>query len=418
MQPALARIPRGQWTDVRTVFNAQEEKSAMMKLLRLTPAASLVLSLLGTACYAQSYVQTNLVASQSGAGAAAVDSSLIDAWGLSRGSGSPWWVVETGKGAVKIFDGAGVANSSGLIAVSVPGGPVGTIYNGNPKAFLMALGAPAFFLFSSFDGTISGWNPNVGVAKGSKPPSTTAIVLAKGKKGSSYTGLTSAVVDGEAYLYAANYALGTVDVFSSKFKAVDFSLGSDGPTPFTDDLLPPNYVPYNVQAIGDNIVVTYAYLPSGAGFPEGGVGWGYVDVYSPRGYLKLHLDHGDWLNAPWGVALAPTDFGAFSHALLIGNFANGTGDATTFSGTIAAYDLVTGRYLGQLQDTSGKTLSIQGLWALSPGNASPANFDSDSKVNADSSAEIYFTAGPNGGKQGLFGILTAASADLTQGNDQ
>ncbi len=384
----------------------------MMKLMRVLPTVALAVSALGTACYGQEYVQTNLVGSEKSLGAATVDASLVDAWGLSRASGSPWWVVETKTNAVKVYNGAG----SGLFSVSVAGGPVATIYNGDPNAFLMAPKAPALFLFSGFSGTISGWNPTVGVAKGATS-STTAIVLAKGRKGSSYTGLTSAVVDGAPYLYAANYALGTVDVFNGKFKPWTFSLGADGPVPFTDDLLPPDYVPFNVQAIGDNIVVTYGYMPQGSFFPEGGAGWGYVDVYSTKGYLKLHLDHGDWLNAPWGIVLAPTDFGKFSHALLIGNFADGKGDATTFSGTIAAYDLVSGHYLGELLDTSGKTLSIQGLWALSPGNSSPNNLDS--AVNASSaSAEIYFSAGPDGGTQGLFGILTATSGDLTQGNDQ
>jgi uncharacterized protein (TIGR03118 family) len=191
-------------------------------------------------------------------------------------------------------------------------------------------------------------------------------------------------------------------------------VGTWEPAPFSDDLLPPNYIPYNVQAIGDNIVVTYAYLPKGAGFPEGGLGLGYVDVYSASGHLKLHLDHGDWLNAPWAVALAPTDFGAFSHDLLIGNFANGHGGASDFSGTIAAYDLVTGHYKGQLEDAKGQPLAIQGLWALSPGNVSPANLD----ASAAPSAAIYFTAGPNGGSEGLFGYLTAVSTDLVQGNDQ
>jgi len=110
--------------------------------------------------------------------------------------------------------------------------------------------------------------------------------------------------------------------------------------------------------------------------------------------------------------LAPLDFGRFSHDLLIGQFAGG-GD-TQSSGFIAAYDLATGKFDGLLQDASGKPLAINGIWALSPGNLSPGNND----AAAAPAAEMYFTAGPNHGSGGLFGYLTAASAELTEGNSQ
>jgi uncharacterized protein (TIGR03118 family) len=124
------------------------------------------------------------------------------------------------------------------------------------------------------------------------------------------------------------------------------------------------------------------------------------------------LEHGDWLNAPWGVALAPLDFGRFSHDLLIGQFAGG-GD-TESSGFIAAYDLATGKFDGLLEDASGKPLAINGIWALSPGNISPANNDPAGAP----ATEMYFTAGPNRGSEGLVGYLTAVSTELTEGNSQ
>src|ERR1700692_968346 len=117
-------------------------------------------------------------------------------------------------------------------------------------------------------------------------------------------------------------------------------------------------------------------------------------------------------NAPWGVALAPLDFGRFSHDLLIGQFAGG-GD-TQSSGFIAAYDLTTGKFDGLLQDASGKPLAINGVWALSPGNVNPNNND----AAAAPAGEMYFTAGPNHTTGGLLGYLTAVSAELTEGNDQ
>src|SRR5258707_217261 len=160
------------------------------------------------------------------------------------------------------------------------------------------------------------------------------------------------------------------------------------------------------------IVVTYALHEEGARFETDGPGLGFVDIYSSTGRLLRRLEHGDWLNAPWGVALAPLDFGRFSHDLLIGQFAGG-GD-TQSSGFIAAYDLATGKFDGLLQDAGGKPLAINGIWALSPGNVSPNNDD----AAAAPAAQVYFTAGPNHGSGGLFGFLAAVSSELTEGNAQ
>lgn len=377
-----------------------------MKLQRLIPAAVLAVTTFCAASYGQHYQATDLVSNSSGK---ISDPNLINPWGLSRGSGSPWWVSDAGTGKSTLYQGDGTV--VGLV-VTIPavkagatGSPTGTIFNGNPKAFLLGPGFPAAFLFSTIDGTISAWNGSFDVP--AKQTSKVAHIVAKGKKGSVYLGLTSATVDGKPYLYAANTGLGTIDVFNSEFKPVTFAVDAEQGAPFTDDLLPNGYMPYNVQAIGDSIVVTYT---SFAGVP----GDGYVDIYSPSGYLKMHLDHGAWLNGPWGIALAPTDFGTFSHALLIGNFADDGSNAADYDGTIAAYDLASGKYLGELDDAKGNWISIPGLWALSPGNVSPANLD----AAASPAAAMYFTAGPGHEKNGVFGYLTATASDLVQGNDQ
>lgn len=167
-----------------------------------------------------------------------------------------------------------------------------------------------------------------------------------------------------------------------------------------------------MQAIGNDIVVTYVLHEEGARFETDGPGLGFVDIYSTTGRLLRRLEHGDWLNAPWGIALAPLDFGRFSHDLLIGQFAGG-GD-TQSSGFIAAYDLITGKFEGLLQNASGSTLTINGIWALSPGNVNPNNSD----TAAAPAAQVYFTAGPNHGSGGLFGYLTPIPAELVEGNDQ
>jgi uncharacterized protein (TIGR03118 family) len=388
-------------------------------LLRLAGRTALVLSM-GAACFGQRYTQTNLVSNTAGL-APVTDPQLVNSWGLSRGSGSPWWVSDQATGLSTLYNGAGAKQS---LIVTIPpadptnkntptGSPTGTIFNGSTTDFLLAPGQPATFLFSTIDGTIAAWNANVAVAQGATPPSTHAVTVAKTTDGSSYTGLTAAFIEGKRYLYAANFTKGRVDVYDNTFKPIQLSdLFKSDNEPFMDNRLPRGYVPFNVQAIGNDIVVTYALHSEGSPRETDGPGLGYVNIYSSTGKILQRLDHGDWLNAPWGVALAPLDFGNFSHDLLIGQFAGG-GD-TESSGFIAAYDLATGQFKGLLRDASGNPLAINGIWALSQGNVSPSNAD----AAAAPAAQMYFTAGPNHGTGGLFGYLTAVSTELTEGNAQ
>ncbi len=393
----------------------------MKMSLRFTASAVLAL-IMGAACFGQHYAQTNLVSSASGV-APVTDPQLINPWGLSRMSSSPWWISDNATGLSTLYNGAGAKQA---LIVTIPpadpnnkntptGTPTGTIANGGQTDFLLAPGKPSLFLFSTIDGTIAGWNPTVAVAH--------AVTVVKTTDGSSYKGLTSAFIDGRRYLYAANFTKGRVDVYDNAFQPVKLSKehfdedssdheGHSSENSFVDESLPPSYVPFNVQAIGNDIVVTYALHEEGARFETDGPGLGFVDIYSSTGRLLRRLEHGDWLNAPWGVALAPVDFGRFSHDMLIGQFAGG--GETQSSGFIAAYDLATGKFDGLLQDASGKPLAINGVWALSPGNVSPNNSD----AAAAPAAEMYFTAGPNHGSGGLLGYLTSVSTELTKGNDQ
>jgi uncharacterized protein (TIGR03118 family) len=393
--------------------------------LSLATVASLALSIGSFAC-AQHYTQVNLVANTSGL-APVTDPNLVNPWGLSRSSSSPWWVSDNGTGLSTLYNGAGTITP---LVVTIPksnpnsttfptGTPTGTIANGSPTDFLLAPGAPADFLFSTIDGTISGWNPTVGIPAGGSPPSKLATTVVKTTDGSSYTGLTSATINGNRYLYAANFNKGTVDVYDSAFNRVrlhpdwEGDRDYDNEKPFTDDRLPRDFVPFNVQAIGNDIVVTFVFHLEGQPFETDGPGLGYVDIFSSDGQLLRRLEHGDWLNAPWGVALAPLDFGVYSHDLLIGQF-SGAGSSAG-SGTIAAYDLATGKFIGLVLDATGAPLAISGLWAISPGNSAVAgSYD----PTGSPGSELYFTAGPEHGTGGLFGYLKPVSTELTVGNDQ
>jgi uncharacterized protein (TIGR03118 family) len=407
----------------------------MMKFFPSVIADVAIFLFLSAAVFAQQYKQINLDANVSGV-AEATDSQLVNAWGLARSSSSTWWVSDEATGVATLYNGPGAKQS---LVVTIPksdpndktfptGTPTGAISNANTTDFPAAPNKPAAFIFATLDGSIAAWNPTVGLAPGANPPSTNAVTVARGDAGSGYTGLTTAFIDGNRYLYAANFLKGRIDVYDNAFKPVKLKSDSGGgddrssdddrnsggdDKPFTDDRLPRNFVPFNVQAIGNDLVVTYALHFAGNPFETPGPGLGYVDIYSSKGKLLRRLEHGDWLNAPWGVTLAPLDFGRFSHRLLVSNFA--AGGTTQSAGFISAYDLDTGKLEGLLEDASGKPLSINGIWSMSFANSATSNsYDPDEAP----AAELYFTAGPNQGTGGLFGYLIPVSTELIQGNSQ
>ena len=346
-----------------------------------------------------------------------------------------WWVADEATGFATLYDGPGAKQK---LVVTIPksdpndktfptGTPTGVISNANTTDFPAAPGKPAAFIFATLDGSIAAWNPNVGLAPGASAPSTNAVTVARGAAGSGYTALTTAFIDGIRYLYVANFLKGRIDVYDNAFKPYQLKDDDDDrhdrdydddrhgrdDKPFTDDRLPRNFVPFNVQAIGNDLVVTYALHFAGNPFETPGPGLGYVDIYSSKGKLLRRLEHGDWLNAPWGVTLAPLDFGRFSHRLLVSNFA--AGGTTQSAGFISAYDLDTGKFEGLLEDETGKPLSINGIWSMSFANSATANsYDPDEAP----AAELYFTAGPNQGTGGLFGYLIPVATEQVQGNSQ
>lgn len=341
----------------------------------------------------QQYTQTNLVSSQAGA-AQILDPDLVNSWGLSRSSGSPWWVSDNGSGKSTLYDGGGIKQArivtipSGDPSISPTGTPTGTIFNGSSIDFLLAPGMPALFLFVTEDGTISGWNPGV------NPTEAVIEVNEKGK--SVFKGGTVAQVNKErisiTYLYVADFRKGRVQVYDTSFHHVPMGEGR-----FDDNQLPEGYAPFNIQNIGGNLYVAFAKQDAEMHDEVDGNGFGYVDVFSPSGRLLQRLEHGPWFNAPWGLALASSDFGLFSHDVLVGQFG---------SGEILAFNPVTGEFMGKLLNTSNQPIAIDGLWALAFGNGATAGPETS----------LFFTAGPDHESNGLFGTITAVQK--IQGNDQ
>jgi uncharacterized protein (TIGR03118 family) len=362
------------------------------RVFTLSSTAALVLSL-GALADAQQYKQTNLVSDLPGA--MFTDANLVNPWGLSRSSTSPWWVSDNGAGLATLYNGNTGAPQSLVVTIPFAAGgtqgvPTGTVFNGT-NDFKLPNGNPARFLFVAEDGTISGWNGG-----------TMAVLATPADPDAVYKGAAIASHRGANYLYVANFKKGRIDVFDATFARVrrhheDHDSDEHSEFAFRDERLPRGFSPFNVQNIGGSLYVAFAKAD-----PEGhdevpGAGLGYVDVFSPGGRLLRRLEHGPWLNAPWGLALAPGDFGAFSHDLLVGQFG---------SGEIAVYSVSSGRFLGKVQDESGATLTIDGLWALSFGNG----------ANAGPLNTLFFTAGIQDEGHGLFGTLTpVAPAPLGNG---
>ena len=351
----------------------------------LLPATVLALVLPGSV-FAQMYHRTDLTTDMSSVspGAANVDKNLVNAWGLSRSSGSPWWVSDNGTGLSTLYNATGVPQSL-VVTIPTPDGtgtaaPTGTVFNAT-AAFPVAPNTKGIFLFVTEDGTISGWNPGV---------NPTNAVIVKNRAGKAvYKGCAIADGPGGPWFYATNFQTGRVEVYDGAFNR----LHSDEDDAFRYPGLDKNWSPFNIQNVGGNLVVTFAHRAPGSHDEDHGAGLGFVGVFTPGGRLLQRLEHGSWFNAPWGVAAAPGDFGKFTHRMLIGNFGDGT---------IHAFNLLTGKHEGMmLNDTNGQPLVVDGLWAISFGGGSATN---DGATNT-----LFFTAGPNDEGDGLLGTLTAAS---------
>jgi uncharacterized protein (TIGR03118 family) len=320
------------------------------------------------------YVVTNLVSDEAGK-ALIQDTNLVNAWGIALNpTAGGFWVSDNETGVSTIY--AGDVNGSPLqtvpLVVAIPDGvPTGAVFNGTTD-FNITDGTttgPAVFIFVSEAGTISGWNPDLA--------DTTNAVVGTTVPNANYKGVAIGSNATGNFLYLANFRAHTIEVLDTNFALTTLS-GS-----FTDPDVPPEYSPFNIQNIGGKLYVMYALADATGDDEIAGPHKGYVSVYDTDGNLLQHLIAKGKLNAPWGIALAPADFGPFSNALLVGNFGNGK---------INAYDANTGKFIGKLKAKGGK---IDGLWALTFGNG----------VTAGDTNKLYFSAGPDDETHGLFGSI-------------
>src|ERR1700719_283519 len=320
----------------------------------------------GAAFAANSYAVRNLV-SDGGVPAEHRDDNLKNGWGIALSATSPIWVSDNGTGMATLYDGLGNMLSTGVV------------FNGS-NDFVVRRGTAAGaarFIFSSEDGLISGWSPGV---------DATHAIPAVFMSSAVYKGLTLASNGGVNMLYAADFHGHKIDVFGPNFTPRKM------PGAFVDPNIPANFSPFNILALGGRLYVTYAQKEEDGNDEVDGPGLGIVDAFDTGGHLLQRVATAGALNAPWGMAIAPANFGDFSNSLLVGNFGDGT---------INAFDPANGAFLGQLRTPDGQILVIDGLWGIAFGNGSTAQ-------NLPSNT-LFFAGGPNGEENGVFGRIDAAS---------
>jgi uncharacterized protein (TIGR03118 family) len=333
-----------------------------------TICLALALTMLSSAALAQ-YQLVNLVSNQFAA-ARHDDPLIVNAWGLVFFPGGPFWISDEASGWSTLYDAQG--NKKSLI-VSIPsasgagpGSPTGIVFNGSGE--FQVGGWTAFFLFATLDGTIQGWAPQ------SNPNAALIAPLNPSPSGAVYTGLAITSKTSGNFLYAADNANNKVDVYDGTFTLVNS---------FTDSTLPPGFAPFGIQDIGGFVYVTFASSSGGTG--------GFIDIFKEDGTFVKQLVQGAHLNQPWGLAMAPKNFGKLSNTLLVSNNTN--------SGTINGFNPQTGAFVGTVRDASGKNIFIDQLWGIEFGGGAA----SDGRTN-----QLFFTAGPHNNVAGTFGVINNA----------
>jgi uncharacterized protein (TIGR03118 family) len=328
------------------------------------------------------YIQHNLVSDLPGV-SDHTDTNLLNPWGISFSPTSPFWISDNHSGRSTLYNSSGTPQAL-VVTIPPPAGgtppasPSGTVWN-TTTGFFVVSNTSSRFLFSTEDGTISAWasGPNA------------VLKVDNSASGAVYKGLAIGSNGVGTFIYATDFHNGKIDAFDTNFSPA--LVGA-----FVDTNIPATFAPFNIQNLNGELYVTYAQPDADKHDDVPGPGHGYVDVFDTSGnLLKRLVVQGD-LNSPWGVALAPMGFGPFGGALLVGNFGDGR---------INAFDPATGNWMGELNGTNGSPLVIPGLWALAFGNGG----------SGGSPQTLYFTAGPNGETDGLFGSLAPLFPAITAG---
>jgi uncharacterized protein (TIGR03118 family) len=331
-----------------------------------------------------------------------IDPVLQNAWGVAFSpAGSPFWVNDNATGCATLYFGDGTKQA---LQVSIPlrgnvvpmtscktvdpnnpptnAAPTGIIWNPSAAFVVPGTTIQAAFIFDTEDGTLSAW-------AGGLPsnPNNAVIAVDNSASGAVYKGLAFGVNVHGTFLFATNFNAGTVDVFGPN--------GSDGLfTPattdggFADPDIPAGFAPFGIETVDGNLFVTYAKQNAAKHDDVAGPGNGFVDVFDTDGHLLQHFASRGPLNSPWGVTRASFAFGRFSGDILVGNFGNGK--INVFNSR--------GQFIDELDRPNGKPLVIDGLWKLTLGGGRTSSPDT-----------LYFTAGPNDEKDGLFSTITPVS---------
>jgi uncharacterized protein (TIGR03118 family) len=349
---------------------------------------------------ANRYVQTNLTSDLMHV-APSTDPVLQNAWGVAfTPAASPFWVSDNATGCSTLYDGQGttvplrvrIPLPGGTVPASAcmhfnpnqppsvtPAAPTGLVWNpttSTTTGFLVpGTSLPASFIWDTEDGTIAAWT-------GGLTPSNQAVLAVDHSPGAVYKGLVFGVNAKGVFLYATNFRAGTVDVFDHTYTQVTTHGG------FADPNIPAGFAPFGIQSINGDLFVTYAKQNAAKHDDVPGQGNGFVDVFDTDGNLLQRLASRGPLNSPWGVVRASFAFGRFSGDILVGNFGDGR---------INAFDS-DGNFLGALLNANGKPISIDGLWTLTLGGGRNSSSDT-----------LYFTAGPDGETDGLFGKIAPAA---------
>ena len=310
--------------------------------------------------------------------AAHTDGNLKNPWGVAFNPKGFAWVADNGTNVATLYDGNGVPQS---LIVTIPAGkngsasPTGIVFNGTQSFTVTESGKSgvAAFIFAGEGGTITAWAPAVA-------PTSAFVMYDDGTGGAVYKGLALAATNNNNFLYATDFHNNKIDVFNSAFTKVATPGG------FTDPAIPAGFAPFGIQAIGGNLFVTYAMQDAAKHDNVAGAGLGVVDVYDTAGNLTQRFATGSSLNAPWGIAQAPGNFGSMSGAILIGNFGDGK---------INAFNPSSGQSMGPLNGPSGSPIVEQGLWGIAFGN----------DISNQPSNTLFFAAGPNAEADGVYGRI-------------